>query len=164
MWANWISLSGLRWADNIGVRDKLGLSGTGIHLFGRRHNHANPDKSDSIGQDAWEDRIEAERTVERWLSEYPSTFITITGPPGSGKVSLVSRVLSKQEKWVLVLDIANIRPYIVVDCAEIAKAKNDSGLISALAEQTGKSAIRLCWDQVIGQSFHSYRPLTTSST
>jgi putative protein kinase ArgK-like GTPase of G3E family len=82
------------------MRDKLGLGSGGLHFFGRRHNTANPDKSDTIGQNAWEDRIEAERTVERWLSEYPSTFITITGPPGSGKVSLVSRVLGKQEKYV----------------------------------------------------------------
>lgn len=32
------------------------------------------------------------------------------------------------------------RPALVIDCAEIGKAKNDAGLISALAEQTGKCA------------------------
>ena len=53
---------------------------------------------DAIGKDAWQDRVEAERNVERWLAEYPSTFITITGPPGSGKISLVQRVLKKQNK------------------------------------------------------------------
>ncbi|WVR05410.1 hypothetical protein IAU60_002425 [Kwoniella sp. DSM 27419] len=53
---------------------------------------------EAIGKDAWKDRIEAEKDVERWLSEYPGTFITITGPPGSGKVSLVSRVLKQQQK------------------------------------------------------------------
>lgn len=31
----------------------------------------------------------------------------------------------------------NGRPALVIDCAEIGKAKNDAGLISALAEQTG---------------------------
>ena len=51
-----------------------------------------------MGKNAWKDRVDAEKSVERWLSEYPSTFITITGPPGSGKASLVSRVLSKQAK------------------------------------------------------------------
>ena len=53
---------------------------------------------DNLGRNAWEDRVEAERSVEAWLSEYPSTFITVTGPPGSGKASLVSRVLKKQNK------------------------------------------------------------------
>jgi Ni2+-binding GTPase involved in maturation of urease and hydrogenase len=38
--------------------------------------------------------------VERWLAEYPGTFITVQGPPGSGKVSLVSRVLKDQAKCV----------------------------------------------------------------
>lgn len=65
-------------------------------------HHASPADTDSapdaVGKDAWKDRIDAEKSVERWLSEYPSTFITITGPPGSGKASLVSRVLKKEEK------------------------------------------------------------------
>lgn len=33
------------------------------------------------------------------------------------------------------------RPALVIDCAEIGKAKNDAGLISALAEQTGKARL-----------------------
>jgi hypothetical protein len=33
---------------------------------------------------------------------------------------------------------ADIRPALVIDCSEIGKAKNDAGLVSALAEQTGK--------------------------
>ena len=31
------------------------------------------------------------------------------------------------------------RPALVIDCSEIGKAKNDAGLVSALAEQTGMS-------------------------
>lgn len=31
------------------------------------------------------------------------------------------------------------RPALVIDCSEIGKAKNDAGLVSALAEQTGVS-------------------------
>ncbi|KIS00931.1 exonuclease [Cryptococcus deuterogattii 2001/935-1] len=81
---------------------------------------------DAIGKNAWADRVEAEKGVEEWLAEYPSTFITITGPPGSGKSSLVTRVLKQQDK-----------PAMVIDCEEIAKAKNDAGLVSALADQTG---------------------------
>ncbi|WRT67442.1 uncharacterized protein IL334_004413 [Kwoniella shivajii] len=84
------------------------------------------ESEETIGKDAWQDRVEAEKEVERWLAEYPGTFITITGPPGSGKVSLVSRVLKQQGK-----------PALVIDCAEIAKAKNDKGLLDALADQTG---------------------------
>lgn len=33
-----------------------------------------------------------------------------------------------------------VRPSLIIDCAEIAKAKNDAGLISALADETGQSA------------------------
>ena len=38
---------------------------------------------------------------------------------------------------------ANGRPALVIDCSEIGKAKNDAGLVSALAEQTGMS-LDLC--------------------
>ena len=31
------------------------------------------------------------------------------------------------------------RPALVIDCSEIGKAKNDAGLVSALAEETGMS-------------------------
>lgn len=33
---------------------------------------------------------------------------------------------------------ADCRPSLMIDCAEIAKAKNDAGLISALADETGE--------------------------
>ena len=69
--------------------------------FLRSSSSASPtsgSSDDAIGKDAWQDRVEAEKDVERWLAEYPSTFITITGPPGSGKFSLVSRVLKQQDK------------------------------------------------------------------
>jgi ABC-type lipoprotein export system ATPase subunit len=42
--------------------------------------------------------MDAEKDVERWLAEYPSTFITITGPSGSGKTSLLARVMKQQNK------------------------------------------------------------------
>jgi ATP-dependent Lon protease len=69
----------------------------GFHGSG---NSAQAGQDDAIGKNAWEDRVVAERDVEVWLSEYPSTFITVAGPPGSGKASLVSRVLKQQNKWV----------------------------------------------------------------
>ncbi|WVQ99031.1 hypothetical protein IAU59_006163 [Kwoniella sp. CBS 9459] len=94
--------------------------------FGFLGSSGGDSSEEAIGKDAWQDRVQAEKDVERWLSEYPGTFITITGPPGSGKVSLVTRVLKQQQK-----------PALVIDCAEIAKAKNDKNLLDALAEQTG---------------------------
>lgn len=58
----------------------------------------NAQAEETIGEGAWKDRLEAEKNVERWLAEYPGTFITVQGPPGSGKVSLVSRILKDQSK------------------------------------------------------------------
>ena len=40
------------------------------------------------------------------------------------------------------------RPALVIDCAEVGKAKNDGALISALADQTGKS----CREGEIGRN------------
>lgn len=53
---------------------------------------------DDLGRASFRDRVEAERNVERWLSEFPSTFIVVTGPPGSGKHDLVDRVLKEEKK------------------------------------------------------------------
>ena len=81
--------------DLAGMRQKVG---TNLSFFGTINPTGSGDHPDAIGKDAWTDRVEAEKSVERWLSEYPSTFITITGPPGSGKASLASRVLTHQNK------------------------------------------------------------------
>lgn len=78
------------------IKDKLGFVGDSLDfLRGKTHEEQS---AVSLGQNAWEDRVAAEKEVDRWLSEYPTTFITVTGPPGSGKESLVKRVLTKQEK------------------------------------------------------------------
>ncbi|WVO14164.1 hypothetical protein L204_101795 [Cryptococcus depauperatus] len=81
---------------------------------------------DAVGKSAWKDRMDSERTLLQNLKEWPSTFIVVSGPSGSGKESLVQRVRSEVKK-----------PTMVIDCEEIAKSKNDAALISALAEQTG---------------------------
>jgi hypothetical protein len=79
-----------------GIKQQLGFVGDSFDFLRGR---SGPTQSVmSVGQNAWEDRIAAEKEVDRWLSEYPSTFITVTGPPGSGKVSLVNRVLKKTQK------------------------------------------------------------------
>jgi len=54
--------------------------------------------SDGVGRGAWQDRIAAEKQVLSWISESPGTFIAVTGPPGSGKASLVNRVIQDKEK------------------------------------------------------------------
>ncbi|GMK54094.1 hypothetical protein CspeluHIS016_0106800 [Cutaneotrichosporon spelunceum] len=81
---------------------------------------------DDLGRASFRDRVEAERNVEHWLTEFPSTFIVITGPPGSGKHGLLDHVLKDSKK-----------PNIVIDCAEVGKAKTDAALVDGLADQTG---------------------------
>jgi hypothetical protein len=68
-----------------------------IELFGR-HKAKRKRNIDDLGRASWRDRLEAERDVERWVSEYPSTFVVITGPPGSGKHDLVNRVIMQEKK------------------------------------------------------------------
>jgi len=64
----------------------------GTRIARRRRN------VDDLGKASWRDRLEAERNVERWLNEYPSTFIVVTGPPGSGKHDLINRVIQSEKK------------------------------------------------------------------
>lgn len=67
------------------------------NLFGtsmRRRRHA----TESLGRASWKDRVEAERACENWLQEFPSTFVVVTGPPGSGKHKLVTRVVKHSKK------------------------------------------------------------------
>lgn len=80
------------------VKQKLGLFNSTLGFFRTSSGGSTNEEGESVGKNAWKDRIDAEKSVERWLSEYPSTFITITGPPGSGKASLVQRVLKQQAK------------------------------------------------------------------
>lgn len=80
------------------IRQRITLPRS-LSLFSSSSSSSDSTKDlDTVGQNAWKDRIEAEKSVERWLSEYPSTFITIQGPPGSGKQSLLNRVLKKEDK------------------------------------------------------------------
>lgn len=94
--------------DNIVMPVKNTLWGTAKARRWRRN-------VDDLGRASFRDRVEAERNVERWLTEYPSTFIVVTGPPGSGKHDLVNRVLKDEKK-----------PALIIDCAEIGKAKSDT--------------------------------------
>lgn len=78
------------------------------------------------GDIAWAERREAEKTAEGWLREYPSGFIVVAGPHGSGKTALVEKIIGEEGKRVL-----------VIDCAALAKAKSDAAVIQQLARQTG---------------------------
>lgn len=53
------------------------------------------------------------------------------------------------------------RPSMIIDCSEIAKAKNDAGLTDALAEQTGQ-CYPLC-DAEAGLYADIYQATTPSS-
>ena len=123
------------WA--IGIRQKI----VPLTSFSFLRGGSNSSTGDSVGKDAWQDRVEAEKNLGGWLAEYPSTFITVTGPSGSGKVSLVNRVLLQEKKYVVhptPVFRADDRPALVIDCAEIGKSKNDAALVGSLAEQTGE--------------------------
>ncbi|KIS68234.1 uncharacterized protein UMAG_03816 [Mycosarcoma maydis] len=76
--------------------------------------------------DDWWERRQSAETIQEWIREKPSTFVTISGPRGSGKTGLVNRVITRDVQ------------HLVIDCDVIAKtAKNDSLLIDALANETG---------------------------
>uniref|UniRef100_V5EX92 Mitochondrial escape protein 2 n=1 Tax=Kalmanozyma brasiliensis (strain GHG001) TaxID=1365824 RepID=V5EX92_KALBG len=76
--------------------------------------------------DDWWERRQSAETIQEWIREKPSTFITISGPRGSGKSGLVNKAITRDVQ------------HLVIDCDAIAKtAKNDSLLIDALATETG---------------------------
>ncbi|EPQ25968.1 uncharacterized protein PFL1_06423 [Pseudozyma flocculosa PF-1] len=77
-------------------------------------------------EDDWWERREAADSIQEWIREKPSTFITITGPRGSGKSKLLGKAITKDVQ------------HLVIDCETIAKtAKNDATLVSSLASETG---------------------------
>ncbi|KAN0061161.1 mitochondrial escape protein 2 [Thecaphora frezii] len=77
-------------------------------------------------QDDWWERWEAAESIREWIRERPSTFITISGPRGSGKSRLLEKALTKDVQ------------HLVIDCENIARTtKNDATLVSSLATETG---------------------------
>ncbi|SNX85177.1 related to PRP12 - involved in early maturation of pre-rRNA [Melanopsichium pennsylvanicum] len=76
--------------------------------------------------DDWWERRQSAETIQEWIREKPSTFVTISGPRGSGKSGLVNKAITRDVQ------------HLVIDCDAIAKtAKNDSLLITSLANETG---------------------------
>ncbi|KAF8303080.1 hypothetical protein DL93DRAFT_2102538 [Clavulina sp. PMI_390] len=82
-----------------------------------------PDEGPGI---VWAERKAAESEVERYLNDLPDTVAFLYGPAGSGKSSLVHRLVSDQK-----------RPHIIIDCAAIYNAKSDAEVITQIASQTG---------------------------
>ncbi|PWN51525.1 hypothetical protein IE53DRAFT_342187 [Violaceomyces palustris] len=77
-------------------------------------------------QDDWWERREAAENIQGWICERPTTFITISGPRGSGKEQLIQKIVSRDLQ------------HLIIDCDNISKvAKNDGALVSALAAETG---------------------------
>lgn len=85
-------------------------------------------QSQDISLDDWWERKAAVTEIQGWLREPPTTFITISGPRGSGKHPLLERALSDG-------GLKHLR----IDCEEIAHAsKNEEGaLVPAVACQVG---------------------------
>lgn len=105
--------------------------------------------SDRKGIDTvdWFERRAAKESIQAWLRDKPETFVTISGPRGSGKHKLLEAAIPK--------DIKVLR----IDCAEIARTvgssassssssaksadgssgagKMETALISALASEVG---------------------------
>ncbi|EKD02278.1 hypothetical protein A1Q2_03425 [Trichosporon asahii var. asahii CBS 8904] len=106
------------------VRDNIWLPVYNT-LTGQRNRPQRKRNVDDLGRASWQDRMEAEANIEKWIREFPSTFIVVTGPPGSGKHELVHRMIEGSH-----------RPSLEIDCAEVAKAKTDGDLVKNLAAQT----------------------------
>lgn len=84
-------------------------------------------KSNSI-QDDWWERQAAVDEIQSWLREPPSTFITISGPRGSGKHHLLEGAVKD----------GSVK-HLTINCEEIARiTKNEeAALVPAVAKEVG---------------------------
>ncbi|KAJ4501800.1 exonuclease [Lentinula lateritia] len=74
----------------------------------------------------WKEREDAERAIQAYLSDLPSTVTFVHGPQGSGKNTMIASALKSAE-----------RKSLVIDCRELSKASSDAQLVAGLAKQTG---------------------------
>ncbi|KAE8209070.1 hypothetical protein CF327_g6902 [Tilletia walkeri] len=85
-----------------------------------------PDDDGSVQEDDWWERKQAAAKISGWLKEAPSTFITLTGPRGSGKHQLLARSIPAEVK------------HLTIDCEVLARSsKSDSTLLTAVATEVG---------------------------
>ncbi|KAG5365907.1 Mitochondrial escape protein 2 [Yarrowia sp. B02] len=79
----------------------------------------------------WPERLNAIDDVKQWLQENVNTFIVVNGPRGSGKQELVM-------DYVLADRRRDGRGKVLqIDCADLAKARNDPEFITTAAHQLG---------------------------
>lgn len=86
----------------------------------------NKPKTQSSMSGVERERAEAKEQLASWLKDTPNSFITITGPAGSGKTALVGEVVEGREN------------VLVVDCAAILKnGRTETKLVSEVADAVG---------------------------
>lgn len=87
----------------------------------------------------WKERRDAEQALFTYLSEMPTTIAVLHGPQGSGKSKMVASILSRTGDLTSSAGQPADPPrrILTIDCAEIGKTGSDSGVVSALARQTG---------------------------
>ncbi|KAJ3908664.1 RNA12 protein-domain-containing protein [Lentinula edodes] len=79
-----------------------------------------------VDKQIWKEREDAERAIQTYLSDLPSTVTFVHGPQGSGKSTMIASALKSAE-----------RKSLVIDCRELSKASSDAQLVAGLAKQTG---------------------------
>ncbi|KAF9070419.1 RNA12 protein-domain-containing protein [Rhodocollybia butyracea] len=85
-------------------------------------------KSEAFPADkqVWKEREDAQRALQAYLSDVPSTVTFVHGPQGSGKTTMIAATLKATE-----------RKSLVIDCNKLSKASSDAQLVAGLAKQTG---------------------------
>lgn len=83
---------------------KAAAASTLPSIFGATSDGSAPGEASSpvsleeTASGSWHERQEAERMTEGWLKEFPSGFIVVSGPAGSGKTALVKKVVETDKK------------------------------------------------------------------
>lgn len=97
------------------------------------------------------ERDEARTSLQSWLTDWPESFIVISGPRGSGKGAMLHQVLDQQPcVWFMLMPCedeqradsvgathAFTRHVLSIDCAAICKKENNEKMIAELAKQFG---------------------------
>lgn len=78
----------------LGIDGRQILAGLGGRALLGKDGDESEDGDGKVGTGIERERIEAADKLRLWLSDMPDTFITVTGPPGSGKTALVGAVTS----------------------------------------------------------------------
>jgi len=86
----------------------------------------NKPKTQSSMSGVERERAEAKEQLASWLKDTPNSFITVTGPAGSGKTALMSEVLEGRDH------------ILIIDCAAIVKnGRTETKLVSEVADAVG---------------------------